>query len=476
MPDITLTVDNVIRVPKPFNEIIRRHFIKELTHDNPQYYMELRAVGGNVKAVRVPKIIKSYYESDTHFIIPRGTGAFARRVLTHFGYKVNVIDNRVSFSNPIKFYAQPGWQLRPHQQIAHEAFKLKEQGVLEAPCGSGKTVHQINEIASKRQPTMIIVHTKDLMKQWIREIGNRFQLDEGQIGTIGEGIFEPNIITIGMVQTLVRLNKDQWRQLQQMFGMVVCDECHHVPAETFLFVMNKFPAKYRFGVSATPERKDKLHFLLHEFIGPVIHRILDSTLEAAGITMSAQVEKVLTNFDYSYSGMKSWVFMINAMAKDEVRNELIRDTVIKDVQKGNFALVLSDRVDHCKSLAARLQEVNIKARYLVGQGLTPEERSHILKECREGKVDVLLATQLADEALDIPNLGSVHLTCPSNNEGKLKQRVGRIRRAVEGKKLPTVYDYVDHLIDKCCDIWRNRKKWYTNWGFQVDQQLQLPLY
>jgi superfamily II DNA or RNA helicase len=459
---IHITVDNVIRVskqdlPQGFIDHVRTRF----THPNPKlaklpFYL----------TIGLPRTYESFLITDTEVILPRGTGRYARDYLASMGLEVEVRDARFVSPNPISFRAAPGLAPRLHQQVALAAISRFEQGVVEAPCGAGKSVLGMFIIQHRGQPALILVHTKDLMSQWRSELMSKFILDDGIIGEIGDGKFELGPITVALIQSMLRLDHDQWRMVQQTFGTVITDECHHVPAPTFLDVINRIPSKYRIGVTATPRRKDELDFLLYEYIGPIRHVIRDKDLEDAGITIPVSVVAIFTDFYTDYSGVSDWSRMINELTQDKARNDLIVENVVNDVREGLFILVLTGRVEHCDYLQQRFEELNIPTRALYG-AKSKDERELIKEECKAGVVSVLLGTTVADEGLDIPALNVCHLTCPSNNDNLIKQRIGRVKRVVPGKGTPIVYDYVDHQIGILSKHWKNRKAWYKRNNYPV---------
>src|SRR3989338_9797375 len=140
--------------------------------------------------------------------------------------------------------------------------------VLEAQPGFGKTIVALQYIVKRHQPELIIVHTKELLQQWKKSIEQNFALKKGDLGIIGGRKWKiGKLITIASHQTLVRRNL---AEIKNAFGCLVIDECHHVPATTFLSVVRQFSAPYVLGLTATPYRKDKLERLMVYSVGPVV--------------------------------------------------------------------------------------------------------------------------------------------------------------------------------------------------------------
>ena len=154
----------------------------------------------------------------------------------------------------------------------------RNQGILVMPPGAGKTVSAIEAVIRRGQKTLVLVHTKDLKEQWL----NRFKTFTGITpGVIDDKNFDTEQpVIIGMVQTLTgrRLTED----FLKSFGCVILDEGHHAPASTFERLINQFPARYRYGLTATPERRDGLTFMLHGGFGPILYEVKRDELFSEG--------------------------------------------------------------------------------------------------------------------------------------------------------------------------------------------------
>ena len=253
------------------------------------------------------------------------------------------------------------------------------------------------------------------------------------------------------------------KQFLDNFGYVLLDEAHHCPATTFMSVMNLSSAAYRHGLTATPERKDGLEFLMGDTIGPLLTEITDNELLAEGRSQQCQVVEIPSTF-YTKHTADEWTKLIAALVTDRDRNRLIIRNVLHCWNNGHFPLVLSDRVGHCRELCNELKAGGMNAQLMTGD-VPKNIRKQIKEMSNDGLVDCIVATKVADEGLDIPSLSAIHLTCPSANEPKTKQRIGRIRRPMEGKGDSIVYDYVDMRVKSCLRMAKERKRMYKKWGF-----------
>jgi superfamily II DNA or RNA helicase len=155
-------------------------------------------------------------------------------------------------------------KLKPFQKNAVDIVMAKEFGTLSAPTGSGKTVMALFMIAQRKQPTLIIVHTKELAFQWIERIETFLNIPSDQVGLIGSGQRRiGNKITVALVQSLYRCAEE----VAPSIGHLVVDECHRAPSRTFTEAVTEFDSRFMLGLSATPFRRDKLSKLIFWHLG-----------------------------------------------------------------------------------------------------------------------------------------------------------------------------------------------------------------
>jgi superfamily II DNA or RNA helicase len=329
--------------------------------------------------------------------------------------------------------------LKEYQIPAVNVFLQRNQGILVAPPGSGKTITAIEVIVKRGQKSLVLVHTKDLLQQWI----DRFhEFTDLEPGTIQEGEFDIRDVTIGMVQSL---NRPLDKEFLNQFGLTLLDEAHHCPAFTFQKLVNQFPAKFRYGLTATPNRRDGLSFVLTGVLGNVIHEIKRDDLFQNGEIMEPLVKTIHTNF--YLPDIKNYGAMITAITEDEERNELILKLVAEEARAGHSCLVLSERIDHVHGL---WEQFCLEYKEIPSAGITSRSSKKIrdaaLKEMNKGGLQVLFSTKLADEGLDIPRLDRLFLTCPIRSVNKANQQIGRILRKFPGKEDSIVFDFRDSLV------------------------------
>ena len=375
-------------------------------------------------------------------IIPRG---YARQLILllkreHLIYRIN--DQRRLM--PEVDFCFTG-ALKSFQSEAVAAMVRKDFGTLNAPTGSGKTVMGLFLIAQRRQPTVVVVHTKDLAFQWIQRIEQFLGIPADQVGLIGAGkktIGEH--ITLALVQTLYRCVDE----IVPHTGHIVVDECHRTPSRTFTEAVTAFDCRYMLGLSATPWRRDQLSQLIFWHLGDVHHEVDKVGLEENGHILKADVVVRVTTFEPYFDPVNDYSRMLSELTADDVRNRLIASDVEKEVRSGRgVCLVLSDRKKHCETLQGILRyKFNVHAELLTGD-LTDEARKAVLARLNQGQVKVLIATgQLIGEGFDCPDLSTLFMATPIRFSGRVMQYLGRILRPAQGKSHARVYDYVDERV------------------------------
>lgn len=321
-----------------------------------------------------------------------------------------------------------------YQADAVAAIQTGHGGVVEAPCGAGKTGIGTFLASEVEGRVLVLVHTLDLQRQWVERL--EAWLPGVSVGRIGGGKHQTDRdIVVASLSTLARWSWDDLQRFGVDFELLVCDECHHVPAESWVRVVAGLPARCRVGLTATPERKDGLHAWMHLALGPTRYRIEQSTLDAAGRTMAPDIRLVRTG--HTVVEEDHAAHTMRGVLEDEDRQAVLVDAVLSLVHDGRRVLVLTARVDHAQATAKSVGGIA-----LVGT-VRAVLRAEALDAVRSGACRVLVATQLADEGLDLPELDAVVLAAPSSHRGATRQRIGRACRALKNKRTPVVVDLRD---------------------------------
>ena len=430
-PILTVSSDCLlIGIDLPLEQALK----ERLTIENPQYTAAKRYgrwIGKKLK----PQL--KYYDSVPDGLrFPRGFANQAVLLCREFyGADPEIIDRRRLLAEGNFIFSG---ELRPYQQVAMAAVVGKSFGVIEAGTGSGKTVMALALIAKRQQPTLVVVHTKELLYQWQARVRTFLGVEAGQVGD-GKCTLAP--VTIGIVNSV----RSHLPELLPHFGHLIVDECHRVPATLFTDVVSHFDCHYLLGLSATAYRNDQqMTKLIYYFMGDRLHQVDRDELKATGAILAPQVIQAVTSFTYGYRG--DYQALIKALVRHEGRNlQILGDILNAAREGGGTVLVVSDRVDHCRFFVDKLQAKGVRAELLHG-GIDPEKRSALVEAVQAGELEVLVATlQLIGEGFDCPGLASLFLTTPITFEGRLLQVIGRIMRPAANKQA-RVFDYVDEKV------------------------------
>jgi superfamily II DNA or RNA helicase len=424
-------------VPAELHQLL----IKRLEIPNPKWIENERMGRWNGNT---PQTL-NFYEQEPQggLIIPRG---YIRKLILscrHRNITYELIDNRRKLASvDFNFHGS----LRPYQQNAVKKLLSKDFGTLSFPTGSGKTVVGLYMIANRKQPSMVVVHTRDLAFQWMEKVTEFLNIPADEIGMIGGG--ETRVgdrITLAMVQTLYKCAVS----VSQKIGFLLVDECHRAPSRTFTEAVTAFDSKYMLGLSATPWRRDKLSKLIFWHLGDLHYKLESAELIKSGDVLEAEVIVRETNFRPYHDASVEYTQMIAELIADDDRNRMIAEDVAKEARDHpGVSLVLSDRKAHCETLKALLKyRHHIIAELLTGD-LSPLERQNVLERLKRGEFKVLIATgQLMGEGFDCKDLTTLFLTTPIRFKGRVLQYLGRVLRPAPKKKAARVFDYVDIHVE-----------------------------
>jgi superfamily II DNA or RNA helicase len=337
-----------------------------------------------------------------------------------------------------------------------ETMLYEEQGLIIRPPGTGKTKIALSFAAQCQTPTLVLVHTKDILDQWIENARESLGI---KIGVIQGQTVKCRQVTIAMVQSLRRFLSVPafWAR----WGALILDEAHHGAAVSFETLLNHSPAFYRFGFTAMNTRADGMEPYVKHVIGPVIHKQKFST------PIKTTVEPVYSKFQFQYRGRWDWTPLLNELVVNRERNTQIANIIDREVRGGNSVLVLSRRIEQLERIADCCSS---ETAILTGD-IRRDERQRILAEFRAGRIGSLLATQLADEALDVPRCNRIILTHPGKHDGRITQQVGRAIRKFEGKQDAIIYDVVDKRVRPLARQWRERKFAYGKMKIPIKKKI-----
>jgi superfamily II DNA or RNA helicase len=461
-------ITNEIRIENPTKAIMDWCDFN-LTFTNPEYTQFMRMGKEDlIKYKRVPEKIKLYYKDGNVLGVPYGClnallpwiKQDSEKIYCHYNNNPLISFKDAKVSGIDEFY--------DYQEDAINAAIAAKGGVIVANCGAGKSFCGMEIIKRIGRRALWLCHTGDLLRQAKDDLLQIYPT--AKIGLTTEGKLEiGEDVTISTVQTMCNIDPELYRD---KFDVVICDEAAHVcgsPTKLKMFtsVLSKIPARYKFGLTATPTRADGLINAMYAYLGVApngafaptykVDRSRVKTMEAEHIRVDVQNNYLAGNMwkIYDSSGMLDYNKLINELCADDKRNAFITENIVNLAKQGRKQIVLSLRVEHCEKLVEMLQQRGVKALLCVGK-ITAKKREQILKQQVEW--DVIVATySLLKEGVSIKELDTLHFCSPAKEKGLIVQCAGRIERYLEGKKQPQIYDYVDIDIPYCENAYKKRK-------------------
>lgn len=482
--DIEFVKANMLYIPKTGISQRALNSLKRLAvFKNPDFFkhqaMRMSTYG---KA----RIICCADETVEYLCLPRGCEQEMKALLAEQGVNLTCMDKT---SCGKKIVVEFNGTMRDEQPLAFEKMLEHDIGVLSGTTAFGKTVVAIRLIAERKANTLIIVDKVTLISQWKKRLLEFLSIHEtlpeaeanqkkrGRkksrdiIGQLGDGKNTLNgIIDIALMQSLSK--SGEVSECVKNYGMIFVDECHHAAAFSFEKVLKAVSAKYVYGLTATPTRKDGHHPIIFMQCGPIRYRD-DAKLQAEKrpfdhfiiprfTSLRAPLgrdEQDLTIQDY-YS----------EIVVNDMRNQLIIDDVVNSHQQGRNCLVLTERTAHVKLLAKKLSDKISDVISLTG-GMGTKQTAEILKRISETPADcqlTLVATgKFIGEGFDEARLDTLFLTMPISWKGTLQQYAGRLHRLFENKKEAQIYDYVDIHVKMLEKMYGRRLNGYASIGYKA---------
>ncbi|MEJ2145156.1 MAG: DEAD/DEAH box helicase family protein [Acidobacteriota bacterium] len=464
---LEIVLGNEIFIPKEdLAPALRNRLIRLAAFQNPEFY---RAQAMRLPTFRKPRIIGCARDYPRHVGLPRGCLEDLMQLLSDLGIETAIREERYC-GEPLDVEFQG--RLRPEQKLAADALLVSDIGVLSGTTAFGKTVVAAWMIARRRVNTLVIVHRRQLLEQWVERLSSFLGLSRLSIGTIGGGRKKPTgLLDVAVIQSLVR--KGEVDDLVSRYGHLIVDECHHIPAHSFELAAREAKSKFVLGLSATPIRKDGHHPIIFMQCGPIRYRV-DPRRQAARRPFDHKVLVRPTDFRALRPADPDvrlrFQDLYDELTVDERRNRAICEDVVQTVREGRSPIVLTERNEHLDILARALSD---RVTHLVtlrggmGRKALREARAQ-LAAIPETEERVLLATGgFIGEGFDDARLDTLFLTLPVSWRGTIAQYLGRLHRLHERKREVRVYDYADLNVPMLARMFDRRCKGYEAAGYKI---------
>ncbi|HVT59242.1 MAG TPA: DEAD/DEAH box helicase family protein [Thermoanaerobaculia bacterium] len=428
---------------------------------NPEFFKKQSM---RLSTALTPRVIACAEELSLHIALPRGCRRDLEELLREHDVDLVIEDQRHEGE-----MLQAGFEgeLTAIQKEAASALLKHDIGVFIAPPGIGKTVLGTYLVAKRARTTLVLVHRRPLLDQWVAQLSMFLGIDEKEIGQIGGGKRKPNgRLDVAMIQSLVRRGRVD--DVVETYGQVIVDECHHVPAVSFERVLSEVKSRYVLGLTATPQRRDGHHPILDMQLGPV-RFVVDPKSQAARRPFDHRLIARETAFRLDSARVDTGIQGIyKALAEDEARNRLILDDVIHGLEEGRSPILLTERRDHLEYFAHQMRGF-VRHLVVLQGGMTAKERRDLgarLAGVPESEERLVLATgRYLGEGFDDARLDTLFLAMPVSWKGTLVQYAGRLHRHHPKKAEVRIFDYVDREVPVLRRMFEKRLRTYRAIGY-----------
>ena len=468
LPDsVDIILANQIYVSKKkLPPVLKNKLIRLAAFQNPEFY---KAQAMRYPTYGKPRVVHCCEDFPNYIGLPIGCLEDTIGLLHSLGIQTRIVDDRFGGERiNIKFVGT----LRSEQLVAAEALLEHDTGVLSASTAFGKTVIAAYLIAKRSVNSLILVHLKELLYQWIVRLDTFLDVPKNNIGQIGGGKRKPTgFIDVATIQSLGR--KGVVDDIVADYGHLIVDECHHISARSFEIVARQCKAKYVSGLSATVFRKDGHHPIIFMNCGPVRYKV-DDKKQAASRPFAHKViiRKTKFRMPASYEANRHSAIheIYKALLQNVERNQVIVADVMKVIRHNRFPVILTERVEHLETLKSLLKD-KIANLIVMKGGMGKKQRKAALTKLEtlpDHKDKALLATgRYLGEGFDNKRLDTLFLTLPISWRGTLSQYAGRLHRIHDSKKEVIIYDYVDYDVPVLARMYDRRRKGYRSIGYEI---------
>lgn len=476
--EIVITRSNMLYIPlNLLSSKVLNHLRRIASFRNPEFYSKQAL---RLSTYQTPRIISCADLTDEYLALPRGCEDAVTTLLKEKNVAYR-FEDKTNHGKTISVHFKG--ELRNEQHEAVNILTSCSNGVLSATTAFGKTVAAIGLIAQRGVNTLILVHTKALLDQWVQRLEQSLTIDdmpvteEGKrkrkkplspIGTLSStGNKLHGIIDIALMQSCISDN--EVKPFVKDYGLVIVDECHHVSAVKFEQILKVINARYVYGLTATPIRKDGHQPIIFMQCGPIRYNA-DAKAQMQNQSFQRLLVPRFTPFRPVNGEDLSFTKVSQQLAEDEYRNLFIVKDVIEALKEGRSPIILTSRTAHVGILAELLKPHCPNVITLVGSESTKEKRQKMerLQSIPLSEPLIIVATgKYVGEGFDYARLDTLFLVSPVAWKGIVAQYAGRLHREFEGKQDVQIYDYIDIRVPVCESMYRKRLKGYASIGYRI---------
>lgn len=398
-----------------------------------------------------------------HRTFPAGLYHRISRILNEAGieYKTQWTDTTTRYQPTSPILRKDVYAPRPYQQIAIGRAWEAMRCMIQVATGGGKTVIAGHLMAKIGGPVVFLVHTKDLLYQAKDMFAEMFVTP---IGQVGDGVVDPQFITIATIQTLAlaldikykqdKTNEDDtWKdttKIDETNKLVILrmlrdcevlfmDECHRVACTMAQSVVDAIPnAQFRYGLSASPWRDDGADIVLEGCFGHVEVNISATHLIEKNYLVRPYIRMVKGPIGRFPKKTPYTTVYDEYIVNNDIRNAEVVKQTKSLLSRGLPTLVLVRNIIHGEMLA---EQTGLP--FLSGKD-DSSHRNSVLNDLRGNRLAGLVATTIADEGLDVKPLAGLVLAGAGKSSTRALQRVGRVLRPYPGKTHAEVIDFEDN--------------------------------
>lgn len=475
---ITIVRSSGIYIPtKGLSAKAVNHLKRLAAFKNPEFYAKL---GMRLPVYNLPRIISCSEITDEYLILPRGCEDSAMDFLRENNVDVEIQDK----ANPgMPITVEFNGLLYPEQEQAIVELARHRCGTLYATTAFGKTVTAAAMIARKEVNTLILVHTKALLDQWRERLSEYlitdFQPEEQPKGRGRRKKFQQfgalsstentlnGKIDIALLQSCI--NDNEVKPFVREYGMVIVDECHHAPAVNFERVLCEVNARYVYGLTATPIRKDGHQPIIFMQCGEIRYTADSKSQQAQQSFRRLLIPRFTSHRNLNADG-SNYAQILDELTENESRNKLILDDVASNLAEGRTPIILTARTAHVDILTKQCRKICANVIRLVGNDSAKAKREVMsrLNDIPANEPLIVVATgKYAGEGFDLPRLDTLMLALPVSWKGLIAQYTGRLHRNYPGKNETRIYDYIDLRVPVCDSMYRKRLQGYKAVGYSI---------